>query len=261
MEFVKRVIGSLYWVCLIVLVAYAFLMKILGLMNWTDIFHLAFYVPAIAMLSVVSGQIDLLSSMQKGGIVNLKARIYDFVHWLMLIGINIGAWMIGVVTIWWFVLMLLLLSIIGWQIGVGLKNKLHISANEKITGLISAIIAIFLGLSAGYIRNVDKSPFGWGWGFEWITAVIATLIVFKWIWHDIQTISKKASDYPRSFFLKGVFCNFLIIWFWLHVMIKSDWNWLAEIGLSFNTIVGNIIYFIYYGAYEHHLKKQKENRA
>ena len=67
MDFTKKLIGNLYWFGLAVLVLYAFTAKILGTIGWIDIFHLAYYIPAIAMLSVISGQIDLLSSMQQNG--------------------------------------------------------------------------------------------------------------------------------------------------------------------------------------------------
>ena len=204
MESLKRIVGNLYWIGLMILAVYV-IGKIFGIMSWIEVFHLtAYYLPAIAILSVVSGQIDLLSSMQVGGEVNLKARMYDFVHWLMLIGINIGAWMIGGVTILWFIFKLLLLGIIGWQIGVGRKIRLKLSVNEQIIGIISAIIAFSLGILAGYIRSIDASPLGWGWTFEGFTAIIATFIVIKWIWHDLQTISQKAQGYPRTFFFKGI---------------------------------------------------------
>lgn len=262
MKSAKRIVGNFYWVALIILVTYGIFIKIFQDMDWIYVFHaLAYYLPAIAILSVISGQIDLLESIQAGGEVNLKARIYDFVHWLMLIGINIGAWMIGGVTIWWFILKLLLLGVIGWQIGAGLKRRLKLFVSEKIAGFISTVAAFIFGGFAGYIRSIDDSPFGWGWMLEGATAVIATLIVVKWIYHDLQIIKQKAIGYPRTFFVKGIFCNFLVIWFWLHIMTEGSFNsiwWIRNLGLSFNVLVGNLIFLIYWLTYEYHRKKQEE---
>jgi len=263
MESLKKIIGNLYWTTLILLVIFAISIKIFEASGWIKIFHLvAYYLPAVGMLSVSSGQIDLLSSMQQGGMVNLKARIYDFIHWLMLIGINIGVWMIGGVTILWFILKLLLLVIIGWQIGVGLKRRLRLFVSERNAGIVFAIMAFSFGIIAGCIRNIDNAPLGWGWIFECSSAIIATLIVIKWIWHDMQTISQKARGYPRTFFLKGVFSNFLIVLFWIHIMTeKGSLNdgiwWLRNLGLSFNVILGNVIYLIYWLMYEYYRDEQE----
>lgn len=263
MKYIKILIGNLYWIFLSILVLHASYMKIIGLYKWSDIFHLAYYIPAVAILSVISAHINLLDSIRNGGEINLKARVYDFIHWLMLIGINVGAWIIGGVTVWWFILKLLLLYIVGWQIGIGLKRHLKLTSSEKKFGFLFAFLALLLGLFSGYIRNAYEAPFGIGWYFETITAIIATLIVIKWIWHDIGTISGKASGYPRSFFLKGLFGNFLIIWFWAHIMAKGDLHnliwWLQNIGLSFNVIIGNLLFIVYWGIYEYYIKKQKLN--
>jgi len=240
----------MYWLTLLILAIYAIFAKLTNSLDWVGILHLAYYLPAVAMLSVISGQIDLLSSIQKGGVVNLRARILDFTHWLMLIGVNIGAWMIGGVTILWFILKLILLAVIGWQIGAGIKNQLKLQFNEKVLRIMTAIAAFLLGLFTGYIRNIDSSIMGWGWFLETITAVVAILIVIQWIWHDIKTISKDVSGYPRSFFLKGIFGNSVIFLFWIHIMIQTHWNWEMQAGLSFNVLIGNIIYIIYWLKYE-----------
>lgn len=178
----------------------------------------------------------------------------------MLIGINIGVWLVGGVTIWWFILKLFLLAIIGWQIGIGMKRHLELKISERVAGIITAIVVFSFGLTAGYIRTIDQELLGWGWIFESSTAIIATLIVIKWIWHDIQTISIKAKGYPRTLFPKGIFNNFLVLFFWVHVMIKGGGfdltHLINNLGLSFNVPFGNIIYLIYYLIYEYHRKKQ-----
>ncbi|PIT93538.1 hypothetical protein COU00_03820 [Candidatus Falkowbacteria bacterium CG10_big_fil_rev_8_21_14_0_10_43_11] len=261
MERLKRILETSYWLALLSLATYAFTAKLTNVLDLAGIFHLAYYLPAIAMLLVISGHIDLLSSIQKNSVVNLKARIYDFTHWMMLIGINIGARMTDGVTIWWFVLKLILLAIIGWQIGIGIKNRLRLTMNDRIAGTIFAVSSFLVGLIAGYIRSIDQTPLGWGWAMETSTAVIATLIVFKWIQHDIKTISECAIGYPRKFFLKGIFGNFLVFWFWLHIMVNSGFDgmsWLRYFGLSFNVLIGNLLFFIYWLIYEYHRKKQQK---
>src|SRR3989338_6204839 len=64
-------------------------------MNPNDVFHLAFWVPPIGLALIISGQLDLLTAIAQGKTVNIKARCIDFLHWLLLIFIDIGAWIVG----------------------------------------------------------------------------------------------------------------------------------------------------------------------
>lgn len=260
LETLKKLLGKAYWVGLLILAGY-FVYILFG--NWSGkemLQAIAYWLPAIGMLSVISGQLDLLGSIQRRELVNIKARLYDFIHWFMLIGMNIGAWMIGGVTIGWFILKIILLAVIAWQIGIGLKTRWKLSLSERVAGAIAAFVAISLGLTSGYIRALDISDFGWGWGIELVTAVIATMIVFYWISLDIKVISKKASGYPRSFFLKGIFSNFLVLIFWVSIMSQEGMGslhwWGRNAALSFNVLIGNLLYLAYYCLYEFHRKRQ-----
>lgn len=261
MEYLKWVVGKGYWICLLIIAVYATFGLTQGTLSWNEVFHLAYYLPPIAMLLVISGQFDLLLSMKNKGQVSLKARMYDFVHWLMLIALNVTYWLNDGVTPWWLILKLILLAIIGWQIGVGIKNKLQLTTSDKMLGITASLLALMLGVTTGYIRTIDQSALCWGWGFESITAVVATLIVIKWITDDLKVIKEKASGYPRSFFLKGIPCNFLILWFWAHIISRGDFQrptfWLENFGLTFNALVGNVIYLIYYIRYEQCRSRQK----
>ncbi len=261
MERIKKILRSLFWAALGVFIIMCLEAKLSGKIDWIGVFHMAYYVPAIGLLAAVSGQIDLLTSIQTGGNVNLRARIYDFIHWLMLIGIAIGSWMVSGVTIWWFIIQLILLFIIGWQVGAGIRQRLRLTIKERVAGIIFGTVALITGLCAGYIRSIDKASLGWGWLFESSTAIIATVIVFNWIKNDLRTIRKSASGYPRSLFLKGLFSNFLVLWFWSHIMVNAGFDgtsWLRNLGLSFNVLVGNLIYLVYWLLYEHHRKLQKQ---
>jgi hypothetical protein len=168
--------------------------------------------------------------------------------------------MIGGVTIGWFLLKLLLLAVIAWQIGIGIKRHWRLTLNEKVLGAVSASLALVLGLATGYIRFLDHSSFGWGWIFEVVTSVAATIIVLKWITLDLTTIRQKWSGYPRRVFLKSIFSNSLILAFWASVMMQQGFDsgawWARNAGLSFNVLVGNVMYLVYWLAYEYHRKTQ-----
>lgn len=61
------------------------------------------------------------------------------------------------------------------------------------------------------------------------------------------------------FFLKVIGNNTLVLIFWVHVMAQGGFTltWMFEnFGLSFNILVGNVLYLAYYGAYEYHRKQQ-----
>lgn len=263
MEWAKNWIGKLYWIALIDLILYTFTLK--QDESYNELLHfLASWLPPIGMLAVISGQLNLLSSIGKGNLVNIEARTYDLIHWLMLTAINIGVWMRGGVPIWWFILTLILLSIIGMQIGVGIRNKWQFTTNAKIVAVTTGAIVLVLGLFTGGIRYLDSSSLGWGWAFETLTAVVATVIVMKWILLDIKTISTKALGYPRAVFLKGIFSNALVLFFWVHVMTQQgfasgEW-WATNAGLTFNVLIGNLIYLGYWLIYEYHRRKQTDNK-
>lgn len=261
MERIKNLIGTFYWLGFCLLIFYG-LRSILFLNKdiYAAIGALAYWLPSIAMLAIISGQFDLLSSMRKDGIVNVKARLYDFTHWLMLIALNISTVMLGAVNLSWFFLKLIMLAIIGWQIGVGIKKRLDFGVDERKSGILFAGFAFSLGLLAGYIRYLDQTNFGWGWWFESVTSVIGTSIVFYWIILDLKTIRKKGpSGYPRSVFMKGLFNNSLVLIFWAYVMSIQGFDslfwWHRNFALSFNILVGNILYLGYWLFYEQERKK------
>ncbi len=256
---IKRFIIMLYWFALVGLVVGGFVELAYG-KGLAGIFHLAYWAPSIGMLAVISGQVDLLASIEKGNEVNIKARCLDFIHWLFLMFLNIGAWLIGGTAISWFVLKVMLLGIIGWEIGVGVNRIWHPTKSEKIAGFVAVVFSVVLGISAGYIRYLDTSEFGWGWVVESFTAIVSTLIVAWWILVDLTTISKKAIGYPRRLFLKGIFSNFLILWFWFHIMyLEGSFarGTIHQFGLTFNVIVGNLLYLFFYATYEYHHVRQK----
>jgi hypothetical protein len=231
-------------------------------MSWTDVFHLAYFVPPIGILLILWGQLDLLSSIKRGELVNIKARCIDFIHWLLLVFIDVGAWMAGGATIWWFISKLALLAIIGWQIGAGVRQSWRPTQSERVFGAFAVIASISLGLCGGAVRAMDNTPLGRGWQIETIALVLSTMIVIWWIATDLQTIKEKASGYPRTMFLKGLANNALITWFWLHMLVlcgglTNAESWLVNIGLSFNIIIGNLLYLAYYAAYEYHRWNQR----
>lgn len=247
----------------VVLLGCAFALAALGgVVYGGGLFHgVAYYLPAVCMIGVVLLQLDLLRSIQSGGLVNIKARALDCVHWLLLVFLAVSGWMQSGATPWWFALQLLVLAIIAWQIGVGIGRQWRPTANEKKIGAVLALGAIALGVACGIVRAGDSSHRGWGWGLEAATSIIATMIVVWWIYADMQTFRVNASGYPRRALLKGLFCNALVVWYWAHIIVqRGGFNADAlvdEMGLTFNTIVGNLIYFAYYFAYEYYRAKQQ----
>ncbi len=256
----RKALSHGYWIGLLILVTVCFYNKTAGGKTWNSIFHLAYYVPPIGLLALISGELDLLSSIERGGVINMRARCMNFIHWFLLIFLNIGAWMTGGVNISWFVLKVVLVAIIGWQIGVGLNKRWRLTANERFAGTMALILATLLGLGAGMLRAADQSPRGWGWLLETITACGSTAVVMAWILTDIKTIRGKAADYPRSNFRKGIFSNSLIVWFWLHIAMPNDGlskeAIIDNLGLTINVIIGNLIYLTYYAIYEFHRLRQ-----
>ncbi|OHA67039.1 MAG: hypothetical protein A3E07_00795 [Candidatus Wildermuthbacteria bacterium RIFCSPHIGHO2_12_FULL_45_9] len=260
-------LGYSYWILLAILLAGG-LVQVPD-QGFSEAFHwIAFYLPPIALLAVISGQIDLLYAISRGQQINIQARMYDFIHWFMLVALNIGIWMFGGVTIWWFLLQLPLLAIIAWQIGIAFHRHLRLSYPEWVAGVGAGCFALLLGIGTAAIRYADSSTFGWGWILETITATVATLIVLRWILLDISTIRTTLqgsnTGYPRAFFLKGVFGNSLILVFWFHVMLEGGISnqlwWLKNIGLTFNVLVGNALYLAYWLLYEYYRSKSGKSK-
>lgn len=229
------------------------------------VLELAAWAPAVGMFAVISGQMDLLAAIEAGKKINLKARVLDFIHWILLIGVNIGAWLIGATDLSWFTLKIILVAIIGWQIGVGLVRRSRLNIEEQTGGLTAIIFAVIIGLGSGYARALDAESFGWGWIIETATAILATLIVLYWMRADLGTMRKNPFGYPRSVFHKAMISNALVLWFWAHVMVTSAEQaphaWLAHLGLTFNVLVGNAAYLCYYGAYEYYRMVNKVRLA
>jgi hypothetical protein len=224
-----------------------------------ELFHLAYWAPPIGLLIIAWGQLDLLQSIKQGKTVNIKARAIDFIHWLLLVFIDIGAWLSGMATIWWFITKIVLLGIIAWQIGVGLGKQWQPTKRETWFGITAAIIACGLGGATGALRAMNDQL---GWTMETVGLLASTGIVVWWIKTDLSTIREKAAGYPRSMFLKGLVNNVLITWFWAHVMVSSGGfhsqnAWYDNVGLTVNIFVGNLLYAEYYAAYEFHRWKQR----
>ena len=260
MSKVRDILNLLYLGGLLVIGGYAVFGLASHRLKFADVLHLAYYFPALAMLFVISAQTTLLESIIAGGAVDIKARVWDLIHWLLLIGINIGAWMHDGVTIWWFILKVLLLGVIGWEIGAGIARRFHPTIGEIATSAISAIVTLLTGLYAGYLRAIDNSLFGVGWLVEVLTAVIATLIVVKVISRDLGVMRQDCSGYKRAFILKGIGCNTLILLFWAHLMAMQGFTdpraWRLNLGVTFNVLVGNAIYLYFWGMYEKHRSRQ-----
>lgn len=254
-----KVFLSVYWVALGILIGYAG--KEFYYNGWEGFLSVGYYASAVGLLAILSAQYDLVHAMYRGKIISVRARALDFIHWFLLIFMTIGRWMAGGQTIWTFWLMVAVLMMIGWSIGVGIRRQYRPSANEKKAAMVGAALALTLGLVAGYIRGTDPSPRGWGWALESGTAVVATIIVFNWIMEDMRVIRLKAADYPRSMFLKGILSNTLVIWFWWNLMVTTGGftaeNLVTNLGVTFNTVIGNILYLAYYILYEYYRHKEK----
>lgn len=261
MHLIKRLLDGLMWVGLCILLLSGLFLR-LRTNSWSAPFHLGYYCPAVSMIAIISGQFDLLTSMYRDEAINIRARALDFIHWLLWIFMYFGSWMVGGVTPLLFVFQLTLLMIIGWQVGVGIRRRWKPTSNETLVGGVTAVLAASLGLIAGYVRTRDPTDRGWGWVLETSTAIGGTALVLWFILEDVKNLRKKAASYPRSLFLKGILCNTLAIWFWIHQIIQGG-GFTAEVltrfaGITFNTVIGNLIYLGYYATFEYYLKKQKQ---
>jgi len=262
----KWIFNALYVSTFTLLVSGALIGGITHLLSWSQAFHLAYFAPSVAILAIISGQFDLLAKIRLDIIrenesVSVRARITDFIHWLMSVGIDVGTWMRGSVSISALILKLLLLSILGWQVGT-LRGRLSsTSTYQTIQAVASAIVALGLGLAFGFLRFSDTTVFGYGWWVETSSAIIAILLVTKFIWDDLQFMRVKGTGgYTRSLFQKGVLGNLLIVWFWLHTISQGGFGngtwWLQNASLTISTIVGNLIYIGYWLTYEYYRKRE-----
>lgn len=226
--------------------------------RWQDLFHdIGYYLPAVCTIGVLSLQMDVCASVCEGRDLSIKARGLDLVHWLLLTFIAVGGWMQGGATPVWFVVQLLILAVIGWTIGIGIKQQWQPSIGERRLGALLLTGAVVLGSVCGAVRAADSSPRGWGWGLETATAIIATLIVLLFIAADVKTMRRSVRiGYPRSMFLKGMLCNAFVVWYWAHIIVQrggfNTRTLVDEAGLTFNVVVGNCIYFFYYLAFEYY---------
>ncbi len=250
-----------YWTALAALAGYCVYNLIIG--GFPMLFHAgAYYAPIAGIFLIFSGQMDLLEKIREGNEVNIKARALDFVHWFLFIFMDVGRWMMGGITMWTFLLKVILLAIIGWQIGIGIGRHWFPSVREKTVGALMLFLAALLGSVAGIVRYIDKSTFGWGWGLETVTAILGTCVVVWWISQDLRTIKQKADGYPRSFFHKGIFNNLFSIWVLVHLIIITPGtigqSWLSNAGVAIGVIIGNLIFFIYYFTWEYYIRKQTE---
>lgn len=281
MNNIKFVLKNLFWLGLASITGFAFFNVLNGKYGWIEIFNLGFYVAPITTLIGISLYGDLLNAVQQGKQISIKARLFDLVHWVLLIFVSVGTWLAGGVTIWWIFLEFVLIGMIGWVMGVGIGRQWLPTKNEKIFGAIFLSVSMAIGLTNGYIRTIDQSFLGFGWLIDIITAVLATLI---FIWSNINDIFKikaNAKDYPRPFFIKEISANALVIWFWMFVIYHQGtvilpvenstvgawlWHiffngnsippWYANFGLTFNVLVGNLTSLIFYIVYEYYKRKQ-----
>lgn len=269
----KRLSTGAYFAAIAALVFYALVLHYQAV-AYADIFHrVAFYLPSVAALFVVSLQVDYLDSIVKGKEVDIRARIIDLLHWLMLVSIAVSVWLSGEITLGWLLVNFAILAVIGASVGIGLRRQnIVLSASEKASALLAALIAIGLGMTMWYLRSTDMlsakpswlgsyHTLTYAWFMDILTGVLAIALVSGFIFRDLKVIRTDHRGYPRSLFLKGIFgCNLLILAAWVHGLISAqvgylEWT-LQNLGFTYVTWVGNIIYAYYYGAYEYHRWRQ-----
>ena len=267
MRFLNIAVRSLYRIAAVAITLFALSLLVRG-NSVIATFHLiAPYFPVIASCFVLGIYNDLLQSILAGKTVDLRARMIDFVHWLLLIPIMVSNWLTGSASVMWFMLQLLVLALIGAGIGAQWSRKGQaLSRNEKFAALIGGIAALALGSFTAFMRTMDSEPFGYGWLMDSVTAVASTVFVMGFIRRDLIAVRKDHSGYPRAMFYKGIFgCNVFILLLWLHVMSRGDMSdpswWAQNLGLCFNTLVGNVIYLGFYFAYEHYRSVQERRLA
>ena len=269
MKSVKQILDLAYRLALLWIPCFFLFNKVWGEVTWEQAFHnTAFYLPVVASIFCLSFQFDLFTQIVERKEINIKARAIDFIHWLLLISINVSLWMFGGVTIWWLVLQLAMLVLIGAQIGIRSAQRESIfSMNEKVAGGVAASFALLLGSAAGYIRYASPEGSSAGWWLDSITGIVSIVLVVGFITQALSTIRKDWTPYPRKIFLKGVFgCNVMILLNWVSVMSKADCNWSYEcwfgqhFGFTFVTIVGNSVYLAFWGMYEFYRAKQEREK-
>lgn len=321
MRLIKTLVALVYSLALTWLAVHAFQLLASG-EEVSGIFHrISFYLPSIAAIFVVSLQLDYLDSIAKGGNVNIRARMIDFMHWLMLVSINVSTWLAGDITVWWLLIQLIVLVVIGSSVGIGLaQQRIILTTSEKAGAMFAACGALVLGLFMWGLRSahmLSAKPESWtlisavsilslgivwmfaskklsreelgplkvvgfvlalvlglavgaggkygqldyGWWMDALTSIIAITLVSGFILHDLAVIRRDHTGYYRSVFLKGIFgCNILIFLAWIHaLLLTSDdsWTWmLKNLGFTYVTLVGNVIYVYYYLVYEYNRYKQ-----
>ena len=253
------------------LILYAFHLFAYGADAVTVFHRVAYYFPELASCFVIALAYDFLKSImdrKTDGPVSLKGLRLDFLHWLLLIPINVSIWLSGAATLWWFILQLCILAIVGGQIGVQMKREeIRYSLKERSAMLVGASFALLFGTVVGVLRMADKSSFGVGWAFDLLSALIATGLVWGFIGQHLAVIRVSHRKYPRSMFLKGVFgCNIFVLLLWVHIMSSQgawdDWMlWAKHLGFTFNVLVGNVIYAYFWISYELHRSRQEARAA
>ena len=135
------------------------------------VFHkIAFYLPIFGISLLIWAHLNLFFAIKEGEEIDIRARAWDFIHWLMLISISFGAYFYEGASIGWCIGIFILITIIAAQIGIGIKRKLEgFSLSETVVGIIFAFLAICLGFIIVYFRRLDESYLGWGWRLEIIS--------------------------------------------------------------------------------------------
>lgn len=183
MKTLKMLSAMAYWVAIASLSLFASYLFSEG-RSYSGIFHsLAYYLPSVAALFVVSLQIDYLDSIVRGKEVDVRARIIDFLHWLLLISINVSMWFSGEITVWWVLTNLVVLAVVGASVGIGLsRKKLVLTAGEKTSAYIFGIVAIGLGVATWFLRSVEMlsaKP-------HWAVALVVSTAIFCSVWRYVS---------------------------------------------------------------------------
>ena len=231
-------------------------------MNLSGMFYMAApHLPAVAMLFVLSLQWDILRSIARGNNVDIRARIIDFMHWLLLVSVAVGTWLSGDTSQWWTIVMILTLGVIGASVGFGVyRQKIRFTSGERISAAAGALCAVGIGICA-YLLRTDSSMAqtalrqSYGWWLDTASGFLSIVLVWGFIDRDLRVIRIDWRGYSRSMFLKGIFCNSLMALSFIGALTSSgepfEWT-LAHFGFSFVVIVGNALYLWYYASYEYY---------
>ena len=262
LESARRMLGGSVWALIAIVLLSALCGWGLGFLNSEEVFAFGAWLPVVSMFAVLSLQGDFLIEILRRKRIDIMARVYDGVHWLLYVAVTVGAFMFGGITPWWFFLNLLVLALIGAAIGAGLKGPRAPTRSQLRAAVIVAMGAVAAGILVAYARYFDDSYLGWGWIAEISASVAATSLVAVFMLLDLRVMAKKAKGYPRHALLKGIAGNLLLVWAWVYVMEvgrwEPEWQW-EKLGLTFNIFIGNFIYdVVYYGGFEYHRWKQRK---